>query len=915
MSATKPLKRWLVMAAVVIPWTIVWPSPDGLREPTQALDAPLDEALRVPFAATFLRTANPAFEPHDRVLDLTFDGEDQLIPPRNRAELLLLARERHGDRMSIRLIRDRDPVTVRANTTTQSGWRSLGANWPTLFLGAAFLLFGLAVGLGSQHPVASPLFAVSWCAGAWALSQVDLMLPEDPGLHGIPSLRSRLGLVSVTLLPASFIHLAMRFPVVSPRFRSVGAALAPYGFWLFPAAFAQFHIQNAAFLNSLERIAIGAAFLAAGILIAGSITSSSTMTPIERARSRALLLGLGVGSAVPLVYFLWGGTPPTPLRTPFILSLLAFPASISWAIVRYRLLDPPMWVQSAVLTGLTASVALLLASGGVSFAFSFLDEAEPLGSAEVIPVALTTTVLYQLLHFVLRRGAAGRVLRERAFESFLEEASQQLASARHPKRVLEGIEPLIRTHLGASEVKCLLEEEAATCSEPLVNRGLELWRRERKAPEAIVRARSRAEDPGPDVPEIVLPLLPRSTAKAFVFVGSRSDGLPYGEDHVRMLVSLRHVATTALEAATTAADLEERVAEKTTSLERALSDRQAVLGAARAICEADGADEVLATLRGFAAAHQASLRWEGGTEGAHMLKLAIPGEPVRLLELEGIAPQRAEELAPQLGTLCAFAGLAIGRLNLLAELKLEVERQAEEIAEISSRRLHAEFVRGVAHELRKPTEEVRRRVEDLGISLAPEHAEALRRIRAASREMSRRLDLLLFHSGVRLDLQRIDLVRVVEDAVATTRLTCPDRDYRLGHDLARIPMIGDPSRLLSVVENLLDNAAKATSAGQAIEVHTSLEAGSSSGGAQVRLEVVDEGRGIPPDRLEVIFQPGVGLEPGGFGLGLSLCREIVRMHAGTIEVASKLGRTSFCIRLPQFRSGEDDDRDSIDSVG
>ncbi|MCP5057367.1 MAG: HAMP domain-containing histidine kinase, partial [bacterium] len=244
-----------------------------------------------------------------------------------------------------------------------------------------------------------------------------------------------------------------------------------------------------------------------------------------------------------------------------------------------------------------------------------------------------------------------------------------------------------------------------------------------------------------------------------------------------------------------------------------------------------------------------------------------------------------------------------------------VERQAAEIAEIKSQRLHAEFVRGVAHELRKPTEEVRHRVEELSASLAPEFSAGLRRIRAASREMSRRLDLLLFHSGLRLDLQRIDLVCVVDDAIEATRVGCPDRNYEVDHELVRLPMLGDPSRLLSVIENLLDNAVKATDAGQTILVRTSLEAGGEQRGSQVRLEVVDAGRGIPPDQLEEIFHPGVGLEPSGFGLGLSLCREIVRKHAGTIDVVSKPGRTIFCIQLPQFHSREGHDSSRVHSSG
>ncbi len=128
-------------------------------------------------------------------------------------------------------------------------------------------------------------------------------------------------------------------------------------------------------------------------------------------------------------------------------------------------------------------------------------------------------------------------------------------------------------------------------------------------------------------------------------------------------------------------------------------------------------------------------------------------------------------------------------------------------------------------------------------------------------------------------------------------------------------MLADPSRILSVVENLLDNAIKATREGQGISVRTSLERDRSHRGNWVQIEFLDEGHGIPPDQLDQIFEPGVGFEGSGFGLGLSLCREIVRMHGGTIDVASRPGRTVFRIRLPQFRSGEGDDDNSLDPAG
>lgn len=911
MARWATLRTCLVVAAVIVPWVIVWPSLEGFIHRVRGPDAPIARGMRVPSGVSFLIGANPDFERHDRILDLSLEGDEHALFPRSREELLSTLERSAGKTAVLRVARGREVAAVAVAPRREAGWQALSRNWPLLFLAASFLLFGLTIALGSRHPVAPPLFAVAWCTGATLLSQIDLLFPEDPGIHGIASLRARLGVIGLSLLPASVIHLAMRFPVVAPQLRSPAMVALVYVFWLFPAIFAQIHLDHASFLNALENIAIGTTFVAAGLLAVGSLTSIRRMTPIERARARALLLGLGVGSVVPLVYFLWEGESPPELETPLLLSVLAFPAAISWAVVRYRLLDPPAWARSAFLTGLSAIVALLCASGLVSLGLTLIGEPAGAIPAEVVPVALTTTVVYQVLHSGFWRGASSRALREGAFERFLEHATRDLARARTPGEVLAGVALLIREHLGASDVRCLpLPVEGDR--ERLSGRGLELWQRHGDPLHQVVRARDRAEDPGPEMAEIVLSLLPESGPGALVVVASRADGLPYGEEDERMLASLRHVATTALEAAATTVDLEAKVAEKTRSLEAALLDRKAVLRAARTICEAEHAAEVVETVQAFAAGRGDSLL---PVEGARIEALRRPGFGSDIGPSERSYPGR-DEPNPQLETLMAFATLAIARLELLSELKREVERQAQEIGEIKSRRLYAEFVRCVAHELRKPTEEVRNRIDQLALlPLAPGAQQTLVRIRAAGREMSRRLDLLLFHSGLRLDLQRIDLVRLVDTSVEALRSSGAARTLEVEHDLARLPLVGDPSRLLSVLENLLDNAVKATREGKAIAVRTSLERDRGHRGNWVQFEVRDEGHGIAPENLARIFEPGVGFGPIGFGLGLSLCREIVRMHGGAIDVTSQPGSTVFLIRLPQIRSEEADDDPGVDPVG
>ena len=718
-------------------------------------------------------------------------------------------------------------------------------------------------------------------------------------------LSPRLGLFAMMMMPATILHLAMRFPVVAPRFRKPAVAAVPYAFWLAPAAFAQLHLEDAALLNSMERIAIGATFVSAGILAAASVTFARAMTPIERARTRALLLGLGLGSAAPLVYFLSSGRPPPGMRTLLILSPLIFPAAISWAIVRYRLLDPPLWLQRTVLTSLTAAVSLLLAMAAVTGAFALLDPSGSFAPGEAIPIALTTTILYQAFQSGLKRTAGGRLLPERSFEAFLDEATRVLANVTRPSEVLQRITSLLPTHLDASGVECFtVAPGAAQAASPLARQGVALWRSGGAPGHRLVRARARSEDPAPDLAELVIPLSPQSGPRVLVTLASRTDGLPYTDEQERMLESLLHVATTALDAAATAEDLELRVVEKTASLERALRDRKRVLEAARAICEAEQPEEIVACLERFAAAEGGHVCWEDawrpGESDRLMSRLSVGGQPDRFLLVEALPPERLADLRPQLETLCTFAGLALARLELLSELKREVERQAAEIADITSRRLHAEFVRGVAHELRKPTEEVRQRVEALLQGGSDAQEATLARIQVATQEMSRRLDLLLFHSGLRLDRRRIDLVRVVDDAIHGVRAICPDRDFQVDHERSRLPVIGDPTRLLSVIENLLDNAINATREGQRIAIRTWIERQDSGEGSWACLEVEDEGTGIQEEHIEQIFEPGIGFTPSGFGLGLSLCRAIVRMHGGRIATQSQPGRTIFRVHLPQF---------------
>jgi signal transduction histidine kinase len=117
---------------------------------------------------------------------------------------------------------------------------------------------------------------------------------------------------------------------------------------------------------------------------------------------------------------------------------------------------------------------------------------------------------------------------------------------------------------------------------------------------------------------------------------------------------------------------------------------------------------------------------------------------------------------------------------------------------------------------------------------------------------------------------------------------------------------GDPGRLGQVIRNQLSNAGKYAPQGSVVWVRLRPDTLAVAGEeiAALRLDVEDEGAGIPAGELETIFDKFVqgsttNNGAGGTGLGLSLCREIIRLHCGMIYAQNRQeGGACFTVRLP-----------------
>jgi signal transduction histidine kinase/ActR/RegA family two-component response regulator len=243
-----------------------------------------------------------------------------------------------------------------------------------------------------------------------------------------------------------------------------------------------------------------------------------------------------------------------------------------------------------------------------------------------------------------------------------------------------------------------------------------------------------------------------------------------------------------------------------------------------------------------------------------------------------------------------------------AALAVENARVYQQASEAN--RLKDQFLGTLSHELRTPLNAILgyARMLRRGIfSDAAKQARAIeileRNAQALAQIVEDVLDVSRIISGkLHLNIRPVDLAVVIDDAVATVLPAADATGVRFEVDADRAaPCVpGDAERLQQVVWNLLANAVKFTPHGG--RVHVRLR----HGNGHAQLTVSDTGRGIAPGFLPHLFErfrqadSRFSREHGGLGLGLSIAREIVQSHGGSIQADSDgEGRgATFTVTLP-----------------
>ncbi len=244
------------------------------------------------------------------------------------------------------------------------------------------------------------------------------------------------------------------------------------------------------------------------------------------------------------------------------------------------------------------------------------------------------------------------------------------------------------------------------------------------------------------------------------------------------------------------------------------------------------------------------------------------------------------------------------KTRALEELNAELERRvAARTAELEATtaalreadRRKDEFLAMLAHELRNPLAPIRTAVQLLRLKELPEgHGARVRdTIDRQVEHLVRLIDDLLDVSRITrgmITLQRepVPASAIVARAIEITRPAIDAKRHELVLDLSdeQLTIEGDRTRLVQIVGNILHNATKFMNPGGRITLRVAPE-----GGAAV-FSVIDDGIGIPADRIDRVFDlftqvHGDAGAQGGLGIGLALVRRLVEMHGGSVAAHSE----------------------------
>lgn len=247
------------------------------------------------------------------------------------------------------------------------------------------------------------------------------------------------------------------------------------------------------------------------------------------------------------------------------------------------------------------------------------------------------------------------------------------------------------------------------------------------------------------------------------------------------------------------------------------------------------------------------------------------------------------------------------KVRLIAELQVvdRLLKISREEGLIHAQETTRAVIRGLAHEIKNPLGGVRGAAQLLAKELPSEDLKEYTGI--IIREADRLRDLVdrLLGSHHQLKMEQVNIHEILEHvrnliAAESGNLATIDRDY----DPSLPDLPGDRSQLIQAVLNIMRNAFQAAQSPDECQItlrtrsQRQFTIGSVRHRLVCRIDISDNGPGIPDDLLHAIFVPMVTSRAEGTGLGLSISQSILNRHGGLIECNSEPGKTTFTLYLP-----------------
>jgi len=749
--------------------------------------------------------------------------------------------------------------------------------------------------------------------------------------------------VAATLFqPALFLHFCLRFPerasfIAQRRFAiplvylpgaflGLVHVMVASGVWVLPVSL----LTARWVLDRIELIYLALYFLAGAICL--QYSCNRTRVPLLKQQLKWVTRGTYL-SVVPfasfyaLPYFL-GFIPPTWMKFS-ALSLVFLPLTFGYAIVRYRLMDVDIIFRRGIAYTLATAAIAGIYFGTVALLADFFHNWIPMtGHVGWLLGIIVTALLFQpMVNWIQARLERFFNPAPYDYRRTLLEFARELTSELHVGRLLEQVIERLADTLNVDRAAIILGSTPAEfriaesrCLDysgtpdfsfldpdrPEMEKGYLFFDSVKRAFGVTKTAQATIEQL--DL-HYYLPFKVKERTLGYLALGKTHKGDFLSSEDVDLLKTIAGYVSIALENARLYQSLEQKALQN-----------QALKEFSESIVESINAGVLACNLEQRVESWNSAMEQLYGLDRAQavgralgevfppelMAELATAREASQAFSLYKFRLRTADRrqliVNLSLTPLVGRDGDVIGRLLIVNDLteRVSLEDQLVQAEKLSSIGLLAA---GVAHEVNTPLAVITSQAQMLMRQLPVEDPQARtldKIIKQAFRASEIVNSLLKFSRVSSSEYNDLDLNKVIQETLALVepmlRASKIALNLQLAQDLA--PVHGNSGRLQQVFMNLIVNARDAMPFGGELTLATEAE------NSTVRVEVGDNGVGIPPDHLHKIFDPFFTTKSTsrGTGLGLAVSYGIIREHSGKVQVESRVGKgTTFRLEFPAAR--------------